>query len=248
MDYRTDSVSRYWDNFWQHIVDGLPKLLGALLVLLIAWMVAKAVSSAVHKLLETANLNQRVQAGAGGNVLQRAIPDPSSLIAKIVYWVIFFFGLSLAVSVLGIGVLADFIRAIYGYLPNVLAAFLIFLVASAVSAAVVKLVTNTMGDTATGKIVASASPVVVMAVATFMILNQLKIAPEIVTITYALILGSVALGMALAFGLGGRDVAGRMLEDLYAKGRANKGRVAADFKHGANEARGKADAMRRRHS
>jgi hypothetical protein len=187
-----------------------------------------------------------VHAGAGGNVLQRAIPDPSELISKIVYWVIFFFGVSLAVSVLGISVLADFVRSIYGYLPNVLAAFLIFLVASAVSAAVVALVTNTMGGTPTGKIVGAAVPVLVMGIAVFMILNQLKIAPAIVTITYAALLGSVSLGMALAFGLGGRDVAARTLEDLYAKGQTHKGRVAADFKHGANQAKNKADDLRRR--
>jgi hypothetical protein len=57
-----------------------------------------------------------------------------------------------------------------------------------------------------------------MAIAVFMILNQLKIATDIVIITYAALMGAVALGMALAFGLGGRDVASRMLEDAYRSG------------------------------
>ena len=55
-----------------------------------------------------------------------------------------------------------------------------------------------------------------------MILNQLKIAPAIVTITYAAILGAIALGSAIAFGLGGREVAGRMLEGAYDIGREKK--------------------------
>jgi hypothetical protein len=75
-----------------------------------------------------------------------------------------------------------------------------------------------LGDTPTGKLAATALPVLVMAIAVFMILNQLKIATDIVVITYAALMGAVALGMALAFGLGGRDLASRMLEDAYRSG------------------------------
>ena len=64
-----------------------------------------------------------------------------------------------------------------------------------------------------------------MAIATFMILDQLNIAPAIVEITYIALLGSVALGMALAFGLGGRGVAGRMLEEAYRSGRQRRDEV-----------------------
>ena len=81
------------------------------------------------------------------------------------------------------------------------------MIAGVVAAAVGGLVARTMGDTPTGKVVGSVVPVLVMAIATFMILNQLQIAPEIVTITYAALIGGVFLAMALAFGLGGREVA-----------------------------------------
>ena len=82
------------------------------------------------------------------------------------------------------------------------------MIAGVVAAAVGGLVARTMGDTPTGKVVGSVVPVLVMAIATFMILNQLQIATEIVTITYAALIGGVFLAMALAFGLGGREVAG----------------------------------------
>jgi hypothetical protein len=241
MDY-----NRYWDNFWSQLVEGIPKFLGALLVLIIAYFVAKAIAVAVHKLLSTARLNDRLLAGTGGNFIQRAVPDPTNLLAQVAYWVVFLFGISVAVSVLGIPVLVEFIEDVYAYLPNVFAALLIFLVAGAISAAVAKLVANTMGDTVTGKVVGTAAPVIVMVIAVFMILNQLKIAPEIVNITYAMILGSAALGLALAFGLGGREVASRMLQDLYDKGQANRGRIAADFRAGANRTKNKARDIRDR--
>jgi hypothetical protein len=244
MQEDTKSAGTYVNDFLTHIVNGLPKFLGALLIILIGYLVAKAVAAAVHNILGRAQLNQRLHAGKGGNFIQRALPNPMGLIASVTYWVVFLFAVSIAVSVLGIPVLVDFVRAIYAYIPNVIAAFLIFLVAGTVSGAVAAVVANAMGDTPTGKIVGTAAPVVIMSIASFMILEQLKIAPAIVTITYAALLGSAALGMALAFGLGGRDVAGRMLADLYEKGRANKGRVAADARHGASRAKDKADDLR----
>ncbi len=81
-----------------------------------------------------------------------------------------------------------------------------------------------------------------MAIATFMILNQLQIAPEIVTITYGALIGGVFLAMALAFGLGGREVAGRMLQDAYDKGQQERDTVRRDMQIGKE--RGKQDAER----
>jgi hypothetical protein len=83
----------------------------------------------------------------------------------------------------------------------------------------------------------------------FMILNQLRIATEIVTITYAALMGALALGMALAFGLGGRDVASRVLEDAYRRGQQERNRIRAE--RGAAEATAgttyaPADSARRR--
>ena len=117
-----------------------------------------------------------------------------------------------AVDVLGIAALEDLVRSVWAYIPNVLAALLIFVVAGAIAGGVGGLVERTMGDTPTGGIVKTVAPVLVMAIAFFMILDQLEIATTIVTITYAALIGAIALAMAIAFGLGGRDVASRLLE------------------------------------
>ena len=234
MHDRTDGVNRYTDNFFQHIVNGIPKLLVAVAIIVIGYVIAKAAAAAVRKLLEAANLNKLIHAGKGGNIIQRAVPNPSGLLASATYWIIFLFAISIAVSALGIPFLVDFVRAIYSYLPNVIAAILIFLLAGAVSAGINTLVSSTMGDTATGKVVGTAAPILVMIVAVFMILSQLKIAPAIVLLTYGLVLGSASLGMALAFGLGGRDVAAKMLQDLYAKSQQDEQAITG-FKQNPNQ-------------
>jgi hypothetical protein len=148
---------------------------------------------------------------------------------------VFLAGFAIALSALKVPLLNDLVAGIGAYIPNLIAALLIFIVAGAVSAAVGGLVARTMGDTPTGKVVGTVIPVLVMSIAGFMILNQLGIAQEIVTITYAALIGSAALAMALAFGLGGRDVAGRMLSDAYSSGQRNKEDVKDDFRSGKEQ-------------
>jgi F0F1-type ATP synthase assembly protein I len=235
-----DSVQNALDSFFAF----LPRLLGFLIVLFIGWIIAKVVRTAVTKLLEKVGTDRALHSGTTGQYVDRVAPDtsPSRLIGALAFWFIFLGALAIAVSQLGIEALDNFIGAIAAYLPNIVAAVLIFVVAGAIAAAIGGLVARTMGDTPTGKVVGSVIPVLVMAIATFMILNQLQIAPEIVTITYAALLGSAALAMALAFGLGGREVAGRMLEDAYDKGQEQRGQIRRDVEVGKE--RGKQDAER----
>jgi mechanosensitive ion channel-like protein len=235
-----DSVQTALDSFFGF----LPKLIGFIIVLAIGWIVAKVVKTAVTKLLQKFGVDKALHSGSTGRHVDRIAPDtsPSRLIGSLAYWFIFLGALAIAVSQLGIEALDNFVAAIGAYLPNVVAAVLIFVVAGAIAAAIGGLVARTMGDTPTGKVVGSVVPVLVMAIATFMILNQLQIAEEIVTITYAALLGSAALAMALAFGLGGRDLADRMLSDAYDKGREQRGRVKRDTDIGKQ--RGQRDAER----
>jgi Conserved TM helix len=230
-----DSLQSALDSFFGF----LPKLIGFLIVLVIGWIVARLVKAAVTKGLEKLGLDKAMHSGSTGSYVNRVAPDtsPSRLIGTLAFWFIFLGALAIAVSQLGIQALDNFVAAVGAYLPNIVAAVLIFVLAGAIAAAVAGLVSRTMGDTPTGKVVGSVVPVLVMAIATFMILNQLQIAPEIVTITYAALLGAAALAMALAFGLGGREVAQRMLQDAYDKGQEQRAQVRRDVEIGRERGR-----------
>lgn len=236
-------IADFFNQFWHEVANWTPKLIGGLLVLLIGYFVAKGVASLVRRALQGIKLDQRLHTGSGGNIIQRAFPRPSNLIGSIAFWVIFLGAISLSVGVLGIPLLNDLIRGFYSYIPNVIAALLIFLVAGAISAGAAKFVMNAMGDTPTGKVLAGAAPAIVMGLAIFMILNQLLIAPEIVIITYAALVGSVALGAALAFGMGGRETAARVLDSAYKKAQQQKGQVASDMRKGSDRAKDQAQGM-----
>jgi Conserved TM helix len=231
------SISDKVENAFAVFFDWLPSLVGALAVLIIGYFVAKIVGGIVARALSRAGFDKLLHQGQGGSFIKRISASPSRLLGRIAFWAIMLGTISLAASVLGIAALTAFVGAIWAYLPNVIAALLIFLVAGALSAAIAGLVVRTMGETPTGKIVATAAPILIMAIATFMILNQLKIAVEIVTITYAALIGSIALGAALAFGLGGREVAAQMLQGAYEKGQQNKEQVRRDFAQGKEQAK-----------
>jgi len=147
----------------------LPRLAGALAVLLIGYLVAKLVAKLIWRGLQRAGLDRTLHSGQAGNFVQKLTRSPSHLIGRLAFWAIFLGAVSLAAAVLGIAALTAFVGAVCAYLPNVVAAFLIFLVAGAIAAGVAGLVGRTMGDTPLGKIVAAAVPVIVMSIAVMLV-------------------------------------------------------------------------------
>ena len=219
----SESLQRALDD----LIAFLPRLIGFLIVLLIGYLVAKALQKLVAVALEKVGTDRAVRTGPSGEYVQRMAPDlsPSGVVGRAVFWFIFLGALSIAISSLGIAALNEFVADVFNYLPNVIVAILIAVVAVPIAGGLAKLAERTWGDTPMGKLMATAVPALVLGIAVFMILNQLRIATDIVVITYASLMGAVALGAALAFGLGGRDVASRMLEDAYRRGQAERARA-----------------------
>ena len=238
------SVQQALNTFFNFI----PRLIGFLLILLIGYIIAKVVKKAIEALLSRVGIDQMTHQGSVGEYVNKVNPNfkPSALIGQIAFYFIFLGALGIAVAQLGIPALENFVAAVTAYLPNVVVAVIIFVVAGAISAAVGGLVARTMGDTPTGKIVGTVAPLLVMGIATFMILTQLKIAEEIVLITYIALLGAVALGLALAFGIGGAQVAGSMLSDAVDKGKQNKDQVKQDLQQGKQQAQSDAQTAQQK--
>jgi hypothetical protein len=237
-----NSVQQGLDAFFEFI----PNLIGFLVILVVGYLIARAVKGLVAKALEGVGMDRALSESDAGQYVEKVSPDsrPSKLIGTVAFWLIFLFVLSAAIGALQIPAVTGFMDQVLTYLPNVIAAVIMFVVAAALAGAVGGLIHKLMGDTGTGRLLRAAAPALVMVIAVFMILNQLKIAEEIVTITYAAILGALALGMALAFGLGGRQVAGQMLGDAYDRGRDRKDEVRSDLEAGKQRAQDRAEDMR----
>ena len=212
------------------LIGFIPNVIGFLIILLVGYVIAKIAKTAINKVLDSLHVDQRLKESDAGPYVERISPGsaPSHLIGSIVFWFIFLFAVSAAIGALKITALSTFIAQVQSYLPNIIAAVIIFVIAAVIAGAAGGLAHRTMGDTPTGKIVRAVVPGLVLAIGLFMVLDQLNIAPQIVTITYAALIGMLALAGALAFGLGGRDVAAQMWSQAYQKGQENREQVRAD--------------------
>lgn len=234
------SLQNAFDAFFAY----LPNVLGFLVLLLVGYIVAKIVAGIVRKVLDKLGVDRHLQNAGPHNYVERFLPGASvsNAISKVVFWLIFIFFLFAAVGALKIPAVTLFMNQVLGYLPNIIAAIAIFVIAALLAGAVAGAVAKIMGDTPTGKIVATVVPSLVMVIAMFMILEQLQIAPEIVRIAFGATMFAIALGLALAFGLGGRPVAQRLLEDAYTKGQQQRAQVASDLATGRDRAQSAAQS------
>ena len=87
-------------------------------------------------------------------------------------------------------------------------------------------VQRVMGDTSAARITRAIAPSLILAIVVFMVLTQLRIAPAIVIATYIALIGMLAVSGALAFGLGGRQVAADVLRDAYDSARQQAAKPA----------------------
>lgn len=202
-------------NGLDRLIGYLPQLLGALALLIIGAAVASILRNIVRRLLDKVNFERAITLSPGGNVVTRIVESPNNFVAKTVYWVVWIAFVGFALSVLNVPAINSLITGFYSYLPNIVAALVIFLVASAIAAAAGRIANQVLGEGPAGRVVGATIPAVTMSIAIFMILNQLHIAEDIVNITYTALIGSIALGLALAFGLGGREVAATILQQAY---------------------------------
>jgi uncharacterized protein YacL len=227
------------------LLNYLPSVIGALLVLIIGYIIARLIRSGITKLLRRLRVDDRLTRGGGGEYVARFSPDgsPAKLVGLVVEWVLLIFVIIAAVGTLNIPAVSAFLALALSYLPNVIAALLIFLIAGAIAGAVGGLVHRTMGDTPTGRVLRAGAPILVMAIAVFMILNQLGIAPVIVTTTYIALIGALALGSAIAFGLGGQNAARDLIESGYRRAQEQSDQVRADARTGYDRGRAEADRL-----
>lgn len=220
-------ISQSFSGAMDRLVGFLPNLVGFLVLLLLGYVAMRIVQALVRKLLERLDVDRHVRESGAGEYVDRLLPGASaaSAVARAVSWLVLAFFVVAAIGVLGIPAVTAFMNQVLAYLPNVVAALAILIVAGILAGLAARAIGRVLGHTPAGPVVGTVVPALVMVIAMFMVLQQLRIAEEIVQIAFAATMGALALGLGLAFGLGGRGVAERMLEDAYRTGRQSRDRA-----------------------
>ncbi|HFI2452884.1 TPA: mechanosensitive ion channel [Streptococcus suis] len=204
------SISQPIVTILNQVIGILPHVLVALVLIAVGSFVAKLIGNLLENLLETAGIN------AYSKYLftkEEANFELSAIITQVVRAIIIVFFFIQAIQVLNLEVFNAVGSALLGYLPSLISAIAIVILAIIAS----NLVANFLQKVTDSPLVITIVRYLMIVFAVFMALDQLKFAQHIVQSTFTIILGALAVAFALAFGLGGREFAARQLEKLEKK-------------------------------
>jgi Conserved TM helix len=188
---------------WASVATFVPKFIAFLGILVIGYFIAKAISRILDRVLERIGFDRWVERGGVKRALERSRYDASSLLSRIVFYVIFLFVLQLAFGVFGPNPISVLLAGVIAYLPKIFAAIVIVVVGSAIAAGVKELVEASLGGLSYGRTLAIGASVAILAVTIFAALDQLQIAPAIVRGLFYAILAIVVGSAVVAIGGGG---------------------------------------------
>jgi hypothetical protein len=192
-------------------------LLGALVILFAGYLLAKVLEKLAERLLRRIRLNYLLERGGVTQAVERSGThvNPTRVIANLVFWLVMFTVILLAANALGLQSLAIVVSKLVSYIPSVIAAIVIVLVGIVLGGFVGGLIQASAGGLHGGRALARTGRGGVILLAVFMALQELGIATDIVTTAFALLFGAIALAMALAFGLGNRELAAEVTREWY---------------------------------
>ncbi|MFC3607364.1 mechanosensitive ion channel family protein [Stutzerimonas tarimensis] len=220
-DHWTQNFLGVLASLWAPVADFIPRLLGALLVLALGFLVARLLDSLLSRLLAKVGLDRLVAGSGVAKLLGRVGvgAPPSLLLGKIAYWFVLLIFLVSAIESLGLERVSGALDAFALYLPKVLGAGVILLGGFLLGQLVCRVLQGAaegvgldhargLGRVAQGLVI-----VITLSVA----ITQLEIRAELLNYVIAIVFSSVGLAMALAFGLGSRELVGQILAGIYVR-------------------------------
>jgi len=208
-------------GLWQAFLLFIPKLVGAIIIFIIGWFISVGIGKLISEILKRIKFNQIFEKGVWKDALEKAEfkIDASGFIGVICKWILVIVFLLAAVEILGLAQFADFLVKVLAYLPNVIVAALIFVVAVIISDILEKLVRAVVEGVRVGygQVVGAIVRWSIWVFAVLAILIQLKIAPALLQSLFIGFVALLAIAGGIAFGLGGKEVAAELLQNLKKK-------------------------------
>src|ERR687886_2614904 len=194
----------------------IPQLIGAIIILIVGYIVAKVLQAVVGRVLEAIGFDRWMERGGIKQFFDRAetAQTPHSILGKLVFWFVFIIAITMAADALGIPQVSTVLGQLIAYIPSIIAAILILILAALLANFLSSVVRGATGS----DLLASIARYAIIVYAVFAAITQLGIAVELTAPTFLILLGAVALATAIAFGIGGREVARDIVEKAYNRG------------------------------
>jgi hypothetical protein len=200
----------------------LPRLVVMLIIAFVGWVIAYVLKVLVRSILRLTRFSKLSDnAGATQLLNQAALPSSTELVSRFVFWVAWIGFILLGVSVLGIVGLQEYISRFFLFLPRLFVALVILffglLAANFVSRAVLLAAVN--ANFRSSRLLSVSIRIIVSIFALSMVFEVLGVAEQTMLVAFATVFGAVMLGLAIAFGLGGQELAREFLEKRLATGK-----------------------------
>jgi hypothetical protein len=212
------------------LLGAIPKILGFLAILIIGWIVASAIAKAVSALLHAVNFNGLAQRSGFSGFIQKmgTRMDATDFLATIVKWFVRLIVLVVAFDALGLPAVSEVLQQLLLWLPNLVVALVILVIAGLAANALSSLVRGATAQAGLGNpdFLGSLARVAVWIFGIVVAVNQLGIATTLVNTLFMGFVGALALALGLAFGLGGRDTAAEIVRNWYRRGQEAAPRMA----------------------
>jgi hypothetical protein len=213
---------------WDRIATFVPKLVGFLVIVVVGYVLAKALSRLVDSVLGRIGFDGWVERG-GLRGLERVRLDASDVLAVTTFWAVFLIALQLAMGVFGPNPMSDLLEGSVAYLPNVFVAVVIVVIAAALGKAVTGLLGAALGEAPAGPWIARGAGLAIFIFGVFGALNQLHIAPAIVQALYYAILAVVVGVSIVTIGTGGIRTMHRYWERASSSAEATAGEIKREL-------------------
>lgn len=214
----TDVTQQKLVEFWDGFIGFIPNLTGALIVLIVGWIVAIAVGKIIGGVLYRLKFNEPFKGERWEKSMQQANIDinPSDFLGKVAKWVVFILVIWIVADILKLDQVTNFVGSIIAYIPNVIAATLIFIIAVIIGELLSKLIIATIekSEFPYSRMAGTIIKVAIWIFATFAILIQLGIAKDLLMVLFSGLIAFMVIAGGLAFGLGGKDAAAKFIETV----------------------------------
>ncbi len=208
--------SWFFNNLWFKVINFIPDLIYAIVVWIIFWALAKILKQGAEYLLQKIGLDRLAERANVNTFLRNANLGGSTtaIIANIVYWFVYLFGISIVFQILGLEVISNLVNTFIVYIPNLFVAVLIVLVGAFIAKFVKHL---TDGATATANMhnhtwLWHVVYIIIMLFAIVTALKQAQVDISFLTDNINTIVMGIMLALGLAFGLGGKEKAQQLIE------------------------------------
>ena len=201
-----DGLSDGLQNAGETMLSFLPRLIGALVVLVVGWLVARLIHRVVRRLLKAVGLDGLLERAGLAERLQAVGYTATDLVARAIYWIALLVVFLLTAEALDVEYLSNILTGLIAYLPLVVVAIVIVIVAAAVGAFLAEVSTPWSQERHIRWLPATARWMVI-GFGVFAALNTLKIAEEIVNTLFVAVVATVGAILVIAFGVGGISAA-----------------------------------------